>query len=278
MTVSAAGVFTAPFLLNAGQILAAEVARPPVGVQLYSIRGIANANNLPEVFKTLKDMGYAGVEFAGYYGKSAKDLKKLLDDAGLKACGTHTGYGSIKPEEIAKTIDYNAELDNKYLVVPGGVGGDESGWKSAAEVFSKAAEVAKKSGMYVGYHNHQHEFHKFKDSTECPWNVFFSNASKDVFMQMDIGHAVAAGEDPVFWLKKFPNRFRTVHAKEVYGKDYSGVLGEYPEGGKHVDWDAVFPVLESGGLEWYIVESEAHSNIYEDVKGCVDFLKKKGRA
>jgi sugar phosphate isomerase/epimerase len=264
------------------QLFAAEKVKPQAGVQLYSIRKICSKENLPERFKSLKDMGYAGVEFAGYYGLSAEELKKFLDDAGLKVCGTHTGYGSIKPDQINQTIEFNQKLGNKYLVVPGGVNGDEDAWKQHAEVFSKAAETAKQAGLYVGYHNHQHEF-KDKDpkkfpSGKCAWDIFFSNAAPEVFMQMDIGHCVAAGEDPVFWLKKFPHRLRTVHAKEVYGNGYSGVLGEYPEGGKHVDWEAVFPVLESDSLEWYIVESEAHSDILDDVKGCVDFLKKKGRA
>ncbi|MCL2744568.1 MAG: sugar phosphate isomerase/epimerase, partial [Planctomycetaceae bacterium] len=223
--------------------------------------------------------GYAGVEFAGYYGCTAEELKKFLGDSGLKPCGTHTGYGSIKPDQIEQTIEFNKGYGNKYLVVPGGVpGNDEDTWKQHAEMFSKAAETAKKAGMYVGYHNHQHEFKKFPNG-KCAWEVLFENASPDVFQQMDIGHCAAAGEDPIFWLKKFPKRLRTVHAKEVYGKEgYNGVLGVYPEGGKFVDWDAVFPVLEADGLEWYIVESEARSNTLEDVKGCVDFLKKKGRA
>jgi sugar phosphate isomerase/epimerase len=263
--------------LLGSQLFAAEKSKPQTGVQLYSIRGICKKENLPERFKALKDMGYAGVEFAGYYGCSAEELKKILADAGLQVCGTHIGYGSIKPEGIDKTIEFNQALGNKYLVVPGGLNGDEDAWKQHAEVFSKAAETAEKAKMYIGYHNHQHEFKKFP-SGKCAWEVFFENAAPEIFMQMDIGHCEAAGQDPVFWLKKFPKRLRTVHAKEVYGNGYSGVLGEYPENGKHVDWDAVFPVLENDGLEWYIVESEAHSDRLEDVKGCVDFLKKKGRA
>jgi len=264
--------------LLSSKIFAADKVKPQTGVQLYSVRGICQGDKVPKIFKELKEMGYAGVEFAGYYGKNAKELKQLLDDNGLKVCGTHIGYGTIQPDKLAETIEFNEAIGNKYLVVPGGVGGGEDGWLKAAEIFSKAAETAKKSGMYVGYHNHQHEFKEKFANGKCPWDVFFSNASPDVFMQMDIGHCVAAGEDPIFWFKKFPHRLRTVHAKEVYGKGYSGVLGDYPEGEKHVDWDAVFPVLENDGLEWYIVESEDDPNTVDRVKGCVDFLKKKGRA
>ncbi|MCL2744820.1 MAG: sugar phosphate isomerase/epimerase, partial [Planctomycetaceae bacterium] len=162
------------------QLLAAEKAKPETGVQLYSIRSMCKKETLPEIFKALKDMGYAGVEFAGYYGCSAEELKKFLADAGLKPCGTHTGYGTIKPDQIEQTIEFNQGYGNKYLVVPGGVpGNDEDTWKQHAEVFSKAAEVAKKAGMYVGYHNHQHEFKKFPNG-KCAWEVLFENASPDV--------------------------------------------------------------------------------------------------
>jgi sugar phosphate isomerase/epimerase len=271
LTVTAAGV-----LASSNNVFAADRVKPQVGVQLYSVRGLCKGDTVPSIFKSLKEMGYSGVEFAGYYGKNAQELRKWLDDAGLKACGTHTGYASIKPDKIAQTIEFNQALGNKYLVVPGGLSGSEEDWLNHAKVFATAAETAAKAEMFVGYHNHQHEFKKFDDG-KCPWEVFFGNTAPDVFMQLDIGHCVAAGQDPVFWLEKFPHRLRTVHAKEVYGKDYSGVLGEYPEGGKHVDWDKIFPLLENDGLEWYIVESEADQNTLDRVKGCVDFLKKKGR-
>ncbi|MDZ7615772.1 MAG: twin-arginine translocation signal domain-containing protein, partial [Patescibacteria group bacterium] len=61
----------------------------PIGLQLYSVRN-ACAEDLPGVLKAVAKMGYSGVEFAGYHGRTAEDLRKLLDDNGLKCCGTHT--------------------------------------------------------------------------------------------------------------------------------------------------------------------------------------------
>ena len=90
----------------------------PIGLQLYSVREDCQ-KDLPGVLKEVARMGYAGVEFAGYYGYSATDLRKMLDDLGLKCCGTHTGLPTLLGEELPKTIEFNQTLGNKFLIVPG---------------------------------------------------------------------------------------------------------------------------------------------------------------
>ncbi|MCC7406594.1 MAG: hypothetical protein IT442_00885, partial [Phycisphaeraceae bacterium] len=90
----------------------------PVGIQLYSVRD-ACAKDLPGVLKRLAAMGYEGVEFAGYYNYPAADLKKMLDDLGLKCCGTHTGLSTLMGDKFQATVDFNRTLANPYLIVPG---------------------------------------------------------------------------------------------------------------------------------------------------------------
>jgi len=139
---------------------AARVAKQrkiQVGVQLYSVRELCK-KDLPGTLKAIKEMGYAGVEFAGYYGKNAAEIKQLLDDNGLVMCGTHTGVDTIRPQNLAKTIEFNLVTGNRYLMVPGMNAKDAQGWIDFAKLFSDAAVTAKAAGMYVGYHNHQHEF------------------------------------------------------------------------------------------------------------------------
>jgi sugar phosphate isomerase/epimerase len=247
----------------------------PLAVQLYSVRDLCKAD-LVGTLKAIKEMGYVGVEFAGYYGKSAKELKQILGDTGLVACGTHTGFDTIKPEKIKETIAFNQEYGNKFLMVPGMGAKTREDWLNAAKVFSDAAATAKAAGMYVGYHNHQHEFKDRFDDGLCKWETLFDNASPDVCMQLDVGHVVSAGQDPVVWLKKYPNRTRTLHAKEIYPGP--GILGKVPEGKVGVKWDEVFALCEADVTEWYIVESEADPKSLENLRGCYEFLKSKGRA
>jgi sugar phosphate isomerase/epimerase len=249
-----------------------------VGVQLYSVRELHKKDPLGTL-KAIKEMGYAGVEFAGgYLGYESKaaELRKVLADLGLVACGTHTGLDTIKPENIAKTIAFNQEIGNKYLMVPGMGAKTKEEWLAMAKLFSAAAATAKAAGLYVGYHNHQHEFKDKFDDGKCKWETLFDNAGPDVCTQLDVGHVVSAGEDPVKWLKKYPGRARTLHAKEIYPGP--GVLGKVPEGKVGVNWDEVFAVAEADVTEWYIVESEADPKSLENIRGCFEFLKAKGRA
>jgi sugar phosphate isomerase/epimerase len=256
-------------------VQAAATRKIQVGVQLYSVRKRCE-QDLVATLKAIKEMGYVGVEFAGYYGKTAKELKQLLGDNGLVACGTHTGLDTIKPENLAKTIAFNQEIGNKYLIVPGMGAKTKEDWLAMAKLFSAAAATAKGSGMYVGYHNHQHEFKDTFDDGKCKWETLFDNAAPDVCTQVDVGHVVSAGHDPVKWLKKYPGRARTIHTKEIYPGP--GVLGKAPEGKVGVNWDEVFAVAEADVTEWYIVESEADPMSLDNIRGCFDFLKAKGRA
>lgn len=93
------------------------MAKIPVGVQLYSVRDDA-AKDLPGTMAAVAKMGYTGIEWAGYHGRTAKELRKLADDLGLKSCGTHTGMETLLGDKLQQTMDYNAELGNKYLIVP----------------------------------------------------------------------------------------------------------------------------------------------------------------
>lgn len=250
--------------LALGTAARAERKKIPIGLQLYSIREVIG-KDIPGHLKQLKEMGYEGVEFAGYYGKKAEDLRKLLDDAGLKCCGTHTGLGTLKGEALKGTVEFNKAIGNRYLICPGMDGKTVDGWKDLAKVFTEAAEKLKAEGMVTGYHAHGGDFRKLGDTT--PWDVFFSAAGPDVVMQMDTGNCMGGGGDPVAYLKKFPGRALTVHLKEHGG----GVIGE----GK-VAWKEVFELCETTGkTEWYIIEEEGGGQkALDTVKRALENLKK----
>src|SRR5512144_1441295 len=149
--------------------LGLAAGKVPIGVQLYSVRHDCE-KDLPGTLKAIKGFGYEAVEFAGYYGRSAPDMKKLLDDHGLKCCGTHTGLDTLEGAALAKTIEYNKTIGNKFLICPWS---DESrrktaaDWKKLAVEFDAIADKAAAQGMRVGYHNHNVEFTALEGKT--PW-------------------------------------------------------------------------------------------------------------
>src|SRR6266581_2480270 len=89
----------------------------PFALQLYPVRNEC-AKDLDGTVAAVAKMGYKAVEFAGYYGRDAKSLRKLLDDAGLKCCGTHIGLDTLLGDNLAKTVEFNQTLGNKFLIVP----------------------------------------------------------------------------------------------------------------------------------------------------------------
>ncbi len=233
-------------------------ARPPlpVGVQLYSVRDNC-AKDLPGTIAAVAKMGYQGVEFAGYHNYKAPDLRKLLDDNGLRCCGTHTAMDTLSDANLAATIEFNRTLGNKYLIVPylaveGPNAKDE--WLKIADRFNALAEKVKPAGMWVGYHSHLNDF-KPVDG-QIPWDILFGKANSDVVMQMDTSNAASAGADPVAYLKRYPGRSRTIHIKEFSKTNKNAIMGE-----GDVKFAEVFTLCETTGkTEWYIVEEENKTN------------------
>src|SRR5436190_20198256 len=102
---------------------AASAAQPgsgkkiPIGLELYTLREECKTD-LPGMLVAVSKIGYKGVEFAGYHGRTAKELRKMLDDNGLVACGTHTPYESVLADKLEGTIEFNEIIGNKFLIVP----------------------------------------------------------------------------------------------------------------------------------------------------------------
>lgn len=246
----------------------------PIGLQLYSVRNECE-KDLPGVLKAVSGMGYKGVEFAGYYGRNAEELRKLLDENKLVCCGTHAQWPTLSEKQWNDTVKFNKTIGNKYLIVPyldpKQFFATEAKCKEAAKVFSELAAKAKAEGMLVGYHAHGGDFNKVGDSTA--WDIFFSNCSPDVVMQLDIGNCLGGGGDPYAILEKFVDRAVTIHLKE-HGGPKGAAVGE-----GDVKWDKVFQLCEkSGKTEWYIVEQESYAGGPLDaVKQCIVNLKKMGK-
>jgi sugar phosphate isomerase/epimerase len=229
----------------------------PISVQLYSVRDNC-AKDFDAALAEVAKMGFAGVEFAGYYGYAGKatELRKKLDDLGVKAAATHVGTGSFRGDALKRTIDFHKELGCKYLIVPGdGDFTNPEKSKTLAELFNKTAEALKPVGMFCGYHNHTGEFKKDGDKTY--WDLFAERTTKDVVLQQDCGWTAAAGLDPVEYIKRYPGRTKVTHFKPtVIGKDESkkAILGQ-----DSVDWKAVYKACqEFGGTEWVTIEQEQY--------------------
>jgi len=247
---------------------AAKAKKIPIGLQVYSVRNEAQ-KDLAGVLAQVAEMGYEGVEFAGYYNWPAEKIRKVLDQNKLQCCGTHTGLNEMTAERFAKTIEFNKIIGNRNLIAPSGMRtNSQETVIQFAKQMSELAAQAKEHGMRVGYHNHAGEFDP--KAGFIAWEVFAKNSSPDVILQVDIGHVARAGADPAKYMQMFPGRLKTVHVKDFRKGQPDPVVGE-----GEVDWPAMFKICEgAGGTEWYIIEDEATVGPMQRVKTDIQNLRK----
>src|SRR4051795_5244128 len=154
--VAGAAAFARPL-----SAFAAEEAKKkiPIAVQLYSVRNELKTD-FNGVIEKLGKMGFQAVEWYGGIerGHKARDLKKLLDDNGLKTCGTHTALITLQGDALKATIDFHKELDNKFLICPSMSAKTEQDWLGLAKQFNSISAKCKEQDMLTGYHAHAGDF------------------------------------------------------------------------------------------------------------------------
>ncbi|HUK89487.1 MAG TPA: sugar phosphate isomerase/epimerase [Blastocatellia bacterium] len=229
----------------------------PVGLELYSVRDVL-AKDLMGTVTAVAKMGYEVVEFyAPYLAWSpafAKDVRKLLDDLGIKCPSTHNSANALAGDPMKKAIELNQTLGSRFMIMASAdsVSGID-GWKAVADRLSAASETLKPLGMRTGFHNHRMEWVAIDGKR--PLEIIASNTPKDVALQLDVGTCLEAGADPVAWIKANPGRIRSVHCKDWApgeGKGYQLLFGE-----GDAPWSRIFQAAESvGGVEYYLIEQE----------------------
>jgi sugar phosphate isomerase/epimerase len=189
--------------------LSARAAKSiPTGLELYSVREELKKD--PEgTVRAVAEMGYQGVEFyAPYFDWSetqAKQMRKLLDDLGIRCFSTHNNSSYLGAEKIGRARDLNLILGTKYIVMassdpkPG-----LDGWKAVADTLNTAADQLEASGLKPGYHNHRREFTPAEN--QRPIEILAKNTKPSVMLQLDVGTCLEAGSDPVAWIRANPGR------------------------------------------------------------------------
>jgi sugar phosphate isomerase/epimerase len=231
-----------------------SIASPavPVGVQLYSVRHELAAD-LPGTFERLAAIGFEGVEYADYFGRSAAELRTQMDRNGLRACGTHIHIADLQGQSLSETIEFNQELGNEFLIVRW-IGEehrtDRDAFLRLMDTFNDISEQVGRHGMRAGYHAHAYIFDTFDGETL--WDIMAANTRPEFVMQLDTGWALEAGEDPAELIRRWPGRTRTMHVKAYEPGNPAVVMGE-----DSTDWAAIVRAAgEVGEIEWYILEYE----------------------
>ena len=254
----------------------AALARPSIkkyhiSVQLYSVRDDMKRDPAGTLAK-VSEMGYREVEPASYvdhkiYGYSATDFRKILDNLGLNAFTSHTGFKkehwNKEKNDITdvykKTIEDALIIGQKILVVP------SFDWdkknieevKKGIEAFNRMGEIASKSGLRIGFHNHHQEFEEMYNGAYLydfmlkEWDLNY------VTQQLDIGNMSVAGVDPMVFLRKYPHHYESIHVKDF---DKKTKLSTHLGAGD-LDINAILTFAKKNTqIQYWVIEQEEYGS------------------
>ena len=247
-----------------------------IGVQLYTLRDLT-AKNFARTINAVAKLGYQSVELAGYGDlKSPKDVKKALDDAGLKAPAGHYAIDVLEKE--AERIKDEAELLGLETVVVPYLAEDRrkgaDGYKRTAELMNEIGNVMHGVGLELAYHNHSFEFEKFDGKYGL--DILYENTMAHlVKAEIDVYWVKHGGADPAALIDKLGDRVRLLHLKDM-GPEPEKRFAEVGTGS--LDFKAILAAAEKHGVRWGMVEQD---NTYDTppldaIRTSYENLKKLG--
>ncbi len=238
------------------------------GIQMYSLRDITG-QDLDGALGAVAAMGYKTVEFAGFFGHSAEEVRGMLEKYNLKCSGTHSGLGELL-NDFEGTVKYHKTIGNHNYIIPG----HDLSTKEKLDTFiAQVNELAPKlraEGIELGYHNHSHEFYDMPEGYQIHREL---EARADMFFELDTYWAYVAKLDPVETLKRLGSRVRMVHLKDGDADGHGCSLGSGT-----APCAAVRRYAIDNGLG-IVVESEGLDPTgKEEVQRCIDWLFAEDKA
>lgn len=232
-----------------------------IGLQLYTLRE-ETAADFKGTLKKVADLGYEGVEFAGYGDIPAEEMKALLDDLGLKGFSSHVSLHAMRAD-LQKEIDYLKTIGAEYMICPFLMPEDRpetaEGWTALFTELEQIGKEVRKQGLIFGYHNHDFEFHGTVGDSNAFDAMFAETSPEAVQVEMDVCWVQFAGQDPIEYIGKYTDRLPLLHLKD-FSKDEQGQMKTLELGQGSVNLPAVIEAADQAGVEWLIVEQDVCQN------------------
>ena len=272
-------------------------ANKRIGLQIYSL-GRELGQDVAGGLKKVAQMGYTNIELAGYNSEgkigqvSMAEFKKMADDASLEIVSSHLNppvqaYSDRNKDQILefwkKATDHHASIGVKLIIQPG-----QPSTRSTEEVayvgeiFNEAGKIAKAGGLSFGYHNHDGEFARVipggmesfagrrysgikTPGVEIIYDGMLKNTDPSlVFFELDVYWCVVGQQDPVAYMKKYADRIKVLHIKDISVLGQSGMM----------NFQKIYEQAYTNGIKEFFVELENVTGMtqFEGVKGCADYL------
>jgi sugar phosphate isomerase/epimerase len=270
----------------------------PVGLQLFTFYNQID-NDVTGTLTKIAAIGYKEIESAfskkgGYYGMKPKEFLKLLGELGMSWKSHHVlgapfkMPANVKPitdangnpikfppmrnlkENTQELVDEIAEAGIPYLVCANIPTKTADEIKTSIDILNKAGEACKRANIILAYHNHTEEFDKKEGAAQTAYDLFLSQLSPDIKMELDLCWATKAGVDVVDLFQKNPGRFYLWHVKDLNKEKTVPV----PVGEGIIDFRRIFASADMAGMKHFFVEHDMPSDPYASITTSYNNLQK----
>lgn len=259
------------------------LAKPPVGLQLYSLRDIIK-NNIKDIIGKVAAIGYQEVETYGYskatgfWGLDPEAFNNLLKENGLTTPSGHYTMDNFiegkNPDEFKSYLEAANAIGNTYITMPylqAPLRQTEADFRHIANKLNEAAILCKNAGLKLAYHNHDFEFTKFGNTTG--YDILLNETdAKLIDFELDIYWTIRSGIDPLELFKAHPHRFTMWHIKDMDKKN-NKLNAEVGQG--QIDFKKIFTGAKTAGVKHYFVEHEINyqPDEFGSIKTSFNYVK-----
>lgn len=243
----------------------------PVAIQLFTLRDRL-ANDFVGTLEQVSEIGYDGVELAGYGDLTVTELKKTLDRLDLKVAGSHVPLEALK-NNLDQVIADQKVLGNKYVVCPYLEPEDRRPefYQELAKFLNQVGNQLNEAGLVLCYHNHDFELEQMPNGQAVLDYLFDQTEVANLQAELDLYWIQKAGDDPIDWIKRYHGRTPLIHLKDMTtdGEQFFAELGS---GGLDLE-----NILATGKPEWWIVEQDlSRIDPLESIQISYQYLQKRG--
>ena len=252
----------------AAAVLAPRRKIDRIGLQLYTVRDLMKAD-MPGTLARVAAIGYKEVEFAGYFGRTPREVHEMLEKYHLSSPSTHLPYESF--QNWQKVLDDSNVIGHKWVTlpwIPEEKRRTVADWKAIAAQFNQVGAQAKKSGLRFAYHNHDFEL-KPIDGVK-PLDILLGETDpKLVDFEMDIYWVIYGGGDPFDYFTRFPHRFALAHVKDSSGPPDKKMVDV---GQGKIDFRSIFAQSAKAGFKHYFVEHDQPADAIATIRNSHNYL------
>jgi sugar phosphate isomerase/epimerase len=245
------------------------MAIPPTSLQLWSVRDDA-ARDFAATVQAVADIGYTGVETAGFGNLEAAEAARAIKDAGLAVSGMHIGIQRLR-NAFNEVVDEALLCGTRDIICPFWAAAHFQSAQACRTIGTELNEIGARlrgMGFRFHYHNHAHEITLHENRPGIDW-LMDAASPENLCFESDVYWVHAGGQDPAKMIRDYGRRIRLLHIKD-----------EMEIGSGPVDFPAVFAAADSvGAAEWYVIEVEKYNHApLESVRLSFEQMKAWGRA